>query len=70
MGALRAYHDVFFAEEERRIRPALQAALSRAQERAENAAARSAEGAVPWIALDERPAAPSWCWPLPTGPPP
>lgn len=33
--ALRAYHDVFFAEEETRIRPALQAALSRAQSLAE-----------------------------------
>jgi DNA-binding transcriptional ArsR family regulator len=30
--ALRAYQEVFFAEEERRIRPALQEALSRAQE--------------------------------------
>lgn len=33
--ALRVYHDVFFAEEERRIRPALQRALERAQEMAE-----------------------------------
>jgi DNA-binding transcriptional ArsR family regulator len=30
--ALRAYHEVFFAEEERRIQPALQAALSRGQD--------------------------------------
>jgi DNA-binding transcriptional ArsR family regulator len=30
--ALRSYQDVFFAEEERRIRPALQAALGRGQE--------------------------------------
>lgn len=30
--ALRSYQEVFFAEEERRIRPALQAALERAQE--------------------------------------
>lgn len=30
--ALRAYHELFFAEEERRIRPALQNALDRAQE--------------------------------------
>jgi DNA-binding transcriptional ArsR family regulator len=30
--ALRVYHEVFFAEEEKRIRPALQAALERAQE--------------------------------------
>jgi DNA-binding transcriptional ArsR family regulator len=29
--ALRAYHEVFFAEEERRIRPALESALARAQ---------------------------------------
>ena len=35
LGALRVYHEVFFAEEERRIRPALQEALARAQERAE-----------------------------------
>lgn len=31
LAALRAYHDVFFAEEEARIRPALQAALEHAQ---------------------------------------
>jgi DNA-binding transcriptional ArsR family regulator len=30
--ALRAYHELFFAEEERRIRPALESALVRAQE--------------------------------------
>jgi DNA-binding transcriptional ArsR family regulator len=36
--ALRAYQEVFFAEEERRIRPALQEALSRAQELAERLA--------------------------------
>lgn len=33
--ALRAYYEVFFAEEENRIRPALQAGLERAQELAE-----------------------------------
>jgi DNA-binding transcriptional ArsR family regulator len=33
--SLRAYQEVFFAEEERRIRPALQQALSRAQQLAE-----------------------------------
>jgi DNA-binding transcriptional ArsR family regulator len=33
--ALRTYHEVFFAEEEKRIRPALQTALTRAQELAE-----------------------------------
>ncbi len=33
--ALRSYQEVFFAEEERRIRPALQAALERAQDLAE-----------------------------------
>jgi len=32
LGALRSYQEVFFAEEERRIRPALKAALERAQE--------------------------------------
>jgi len=36
--ALRAYHEVFFAEEEKRIRPALQEALARAQELAERLA--------------------------------
>lgn len=35
LDALRAYQEVFFAEEERRIRPALQQALARAQEQAE-----------------------------------
>ncbi|MCC7355091.1 MAG: winged helix-turn-helix transcriptional regulator [Anaerolineae bacterium] len=35
---LQAYHEVFFAEEENRIRPALQAALARAQELAERLA--------------------------------
>ena len=33
--ALRVYHEVFFAEEERRIRPALESALARAQGLAE-----------------------------------
>ncbi len=33
--ALRAYHEVFFSEEERRIRPALRKALARAQKQAE-----------------------------------
>lgn len=36
--ALRVYHEVFFAEEERRIRPALQVELARAQELAANLA--------------------------------
>jgi len=36
--ALRAYQEVFFAEEEKRIRPALQEALARAQELAERLA--------------------------------
>jgi DNA-binding transcriptional ArsR family regulator len=36
--ALEAYQDVFFGEEEKRIRPALQAALARAQELAERLA--------------------------------
>jgi DNA-binding transcriptional ArsR family regulator len=35
LGALRAYQEVFFAEEENRIRPALQQALERAQQLAE-----------------------------------
>lgn len=36
LAALRAYYEVFFAEEENRIRPALQAGLERAQDLAEN----------------------------------
>jgi DNA-binding transcriptional ArsR family regulator len=32
LGALRTYHDVFFAEEEKRIGPALKAAVEQAQE--------------------------------------
>jgi DNA-binding transcriptional ArsR family regulator len=32
LGALRSYHQAFFAEEEKRIRPALEKALARAQE--------------------------------------
>jgi DNA-binding transcriptional ArsR family regulator len=36
--ALRTYHEVFFAEEERRIAPALQQALARAQELAQQMA--------------------------------
>jgi len=38
LNVLRAYQKVFFAEEEKRIRPALQKALSRAQELAERMA--------------------------------
>ena len=38
LDALRAYHNAFFAEEERRIQPALQKALSRAQELAKTMA--------------------------------
>jgi DNA-binding transcriptional ArsR family regulator len=38
LGALQAYYDAFFAEEERRIRPALDAALARGQELAERLA--------------------------------
>lgn len=38
LAALRAYHEAFFAEEERRIHPALQQALARAQELAERLA--------------------------------
>jgi DNA-binding transcriptional ArsR family regulator len=36
--ALRTYHEVFFAEEERRLRPVLEAALAQAQELAERLA--------------------------------
>ena len=36
--ALRAYHEVFFGQEERRLRPALQAAMNKAKERAKKLA--------------------------------
>ena len=36
--ALNAYYDVFFSQEERRLRPALQAAMNHAKERAERLA--------------------------------
>jgi len=70
--ALRAYQEVFFAEEEKRIRPALQRALSRAQELAERLALPDLlEELSQGLRFDEPPEvteavlAPSyWCTPL------
>jgi DNA-binding transcriptional ArsR family regulator len=70
--ALRAYQGVFFAEEERRIRPALQQALSRAQELAQRLALPDLlEELSEGLRLSDLPAlaravlAPSfWCTPL------
>jgi DNA-binding transcriptional ArsR family regulator len=57
--ALRAYHEVFFAEEEKRIHPALQQALSEAQERAEQLPLlKLLEEMSQGMRFDERPAAP------------
>jgi DNA-binding transcriptional ArsR family regulator len=57
--ALRAYHEVFFTEEEKRIRPALQQALSEAQERAERQPLlKLLEELSQGLRFDERPAAP------------
>jgi DNA-binding transcriptional ArsR family regulator len=59
LAALRAYHEVFFAEEERRIRPALQEALSRAQEWAEQMPLLDLlEELSQGLRFDERPTAP------------
>jgi DNA-binding transcriptional ArsR family regulator len=57
--ALQAYHEVFFAEEEKRIRPALHQALSGAQERAEQLPLlKLLEELSQGLRFDERPAAP------------
>jgi hypothetical protein len=57
--ALQAYHEVFFAEEERRIRPVLQQALSEAQERAKQLPLLELlEELSQGLRFDERPAAP------------
>ena len=59
LGAIRVYHEVFFAEEERRIRPALQEALSRAQERAERLPLLDLLEELSYgLRFDERPTAP------------
>lgn len=59
LAALRAYHEVFFAEEERRIRPALQEALSQAQEWAEQMPLLDLlEELSQGLRFDERPTAP------------
>ena len=70
--ALRAYQEAFFAEEERRIRPALQEALSRAQELAAHLKLLDLlEELSQGLRFEERPGAselvlvPSyWCTPL------
>ena len=72
LGALRAYQEAFFAEEETRIRPALQGALLRAQELAERLELLDLlEELSQGLRFDERPRAselvlaPSyWCTPL------
>ena len=59
LGAIRVYHEVFFAEEERRIRPALQGALSRAQERAKRMPLLDLLEELSYgLRFDERPTAP------------
>jgi DNA-binding transcriptional ArsR family regulator len=70
--ALRAYQESFFAEEERRIRPALQQALSRAQELAGRLEFLDLlEELSQGLRFDEHPGAPElvlapsyWCTPL------
>jgi DNA-binding transcriptional ArsR family regulator len=70
--ALRAYQEAFFAEEERRIRPALQQALSRAQELAGRLEFLDLlEELSQGLRFDEHPGAPElvlapsyWCTPL------
>jgi DNA-binding transcriptional ArsR family regulator len=70
--ALRTYHEVFFAEEERRISPLLQNALSRAQELAERLPLLDLlEELSQGLRFDEPPGAPElvlvpsfWCTPL------
>ena len=72
LGALRAYHEAFFAEEEKRIRPALQTALERAQELAKQLSLLDLlEELTQGVRLDDLPEgevmvlAPSyWCTPL------
>jgi DNA-binding transcriptional ArsR family regulator len=57
--ALHTYHQVFFTEEEKRIRPALQAALSQAQTRAKQLPLLDLlEELSQGLRFDERPAAP------------
>jgi DNA-binding transcriptional ArsR family regulator len=70
--ALRTYQEVFFAEEERRIRPALEAALARAQELAQRLAVpdllEELSQGLRWqemAAAEELVLGPSyWCTPL------
>jgi DNA-binding transcriptional ArsR family regulator len=70
--ALGAYYEAFFAEEERRIRPALQEALAQAQERAQTLPLLDLlEELSQGLRFDERPTAPElvlapsyWCSPL------
>ncbi len=59
--ALRAYQEVFFAEEERRIRPALREALARAQELAGRLAPPDLlEELSQGLRVDEPPDVPEW----------
>jgi DNA-binding transcriptional ArsR family regulator len=70
--ALRVYQEAFFAEEERRIRPALEEALSRAQALAAHLELLDLlEELSQGLRFDERPGAPElvlapsyWCTPL------
>ncbi len=70
--ALGAYYEAFFAEEERRIRPALQEALAQAQEQAQTLPLLDLlEELSQGLRFDERPTAPElvlapsyWCSPL------
>ena len=70
--ALRGYQEAFFAEEERRIRPALEEALSRAQKLAAHLELLDLlEELSQGLRFDERPGAPElvlapsyWCTPL------
>ena len=72
LAALQAYQEVFFAEEERRIRPALREALSRAQARAEQMPLLDLlEELSQGLRFDERETTPElvlapsyWCTPL------
>ena len=72
LAALRAYHEAFFSEEERRIRPALREALSRAQARAEQMPLLDLlEELSQGLRFDERKTTPElvlapsyWCTPL------
>jgi len=68
LAALRAYQDAFFAEEERRIAPALRQALARAQDLAERLGLLDLlEELSTACALRTRQRSPSWSWRHPIG---